>query len=398
MSRALFLLKNAKLNKLLLNVGLLGFPFVLPLPTPLNIKSICYIVFLTTVFFSTPLRTFNYKKIFFNKIIALFLALYLLDPFLSIVRGDGFYVRDLRLSFFIVPILFLHGSIILARYKKKILIAFVAGTFGYILIAIVYVAYFYTNSIEVFAFDYFLKYVTYYYLPYSIHHTYIGVYICFSVAVTLFVFKFRAYLKIILCLIMFLSALIIASKLTILILAIIFFIYLITELKWSFLKKLVLLSVFGGAFFVLLAILYLYSDLFRTLHVSVFERLNLFKCSIKGILTNISIGIGNYNVKSYIANCNTDLGKQNTHNIFLEEWLSNGIIGLLTFMFVLYKLGKSFLKNRSALGVILIALLLLFGFVEHLFNLQYGVLFFMYFLMLAYCPKKPKSYKEKPKP
>ena len=62
--------------------------------------------------------------------------------------------------------------------------------------------------------------------------------------------------------------------------------------------------------------LILKTDLFDTLHDSLNSRKEIFNCTINGIKNNGLIGIGNHNIKEYIANCNPSLGKLDTHNLF----------------------------------------------------------------------------------
>ncbi|MBJ6368159.1 O-antigen polymerase [Snuella sedimenti] len=377
--------KYSRAKEIWINIGLLTFPIVLPLPTPLNIKSISFIVFLITLFFNTPFKIIDYKNLFTNKVVTLFFVLYLLDPILSLIRGNGFYLQDLRLPFLIVPIIFLLCKDLLIKYKSKILFAFTAGTFGYIVFTLLFVIYFYTNSIEVFAFDYFLKYVTYHYLPFAIHHTYMGIYLCFATSIVLFFLELKTNVKIFLCFILFFSILIIASKLTIVFFIMTLFTYLMLNLKWSFLRRITLIVTLAFTFFIVIIILYFKTDLFRTLNISINERWDLINCSLEGIYSNFFIGIGDGNVKSFIVSCNSSLGLKDTHNVFLQELLSNGILGFFVLSTILWSLTKLFFKVKSTLGVMLMFMVFFFGFVEHLFDLQHGVLFFIFFMLLIYC-------------
>lgn len=376
--------KYSKFKSVLINIGLLAFPFILPLPTSLNIKSISFIIFLAVLLFCIPFRKVDIKKVFFNKIVILFYIFYFIDPILSLIRGNGLYVQDLKLSFLIAPVIFFASKDLLTKHKNNILRTFALGTFSYIIFTIGYVVYFYSKSVKVFSFDYFLKYVTYHYLPYSIHHTYIGIYLSFTLVIILFRTNFKPYLKIILCLTIFLSGLIIASKLTTLFFLLIVLVYLFIKLEWSFYKKMLSVITLVIIFLIIVFTLYLRTDLFRTISVSISERKALLDCSLEGIDSNFFIGVGNYNVKNYIVNCDQSLGLKDTHNLFLQELLSNGLLGFTILIALLIHFTKDFLKSKSILGGFLIISIMFFGFVEHLLNLQYGVLFFLFFLLLIY--------------
>ncbi|MDD7885918.1 O-antigen ligase family protein [Flavivirga sp. 57AJ16] len=365
------------------NIGLLTFPFVLPLPLPLNVKSIAFILFLITLSFNISKQNFKIKEIITNKIVVLFVIFYLLDPVFSIIRGNGFYLRDLRISFLLAPLLFLISKDLLKRFKNKILNVFVLGVFGYILFTVVYVIYFYTTSKNhEFAIDYYLKYVTYHHLPFAIHHTYLGMYICFAASIIMFNKKLKHNLKAFLCIFLFLSTFIIASKLSIVFFILILFIYLFKTFKVSFLKLTISITAFTAVLIFIFYFLLLKTDIFRTLQNSISDRISLIYCSLEGIYSNFLLGIGNKNIKGFIEQCDSNLGLLDTHNLFLQEFLSNGFFGGAILTIILYIFTKTFFKAKSILGIILIVAVIFFGLIEHVLSLQYGMLYIVFFSLL----------------
>ena len=364
--------------------GLLTFPLILPLPLPLNIKSIAFIIFLVVLFLMSY-KNQSINQIIKNKIVVLFLLLYLLDPILSFIREGGMFFRDIRISFFVAPFIFLIGKEVLVSYKNKILNAFLIGVLLYVLYFIIYIIYFYSQpKTHDFVLGYYLKYVAYHYLPNSIHHTYMGIYVCFALTIILFNESLNKIIKVLFCCILFFSIFFIASKLSIIFSSFILSFFLFRNLKLSRSKRIVILSSFTITILFIIYYLFYNTDLFRTLENSIGKRFNLYSCSFKGIKSNYLIGIGNKNIKTYINTCNSEIGLMDTHNIFFQEFLSNGLIGIVILIFIIYILFKLFIDSKSNLGIILISSLLIFGSIEHLLNLQHGTLFYMFFLLFFY--------------
>ncbi|WP_411029406.1 O-antigen ligase family protein [Spongiimicrobium sp. 3-5] len=374
-------------KQILTHFGILLFPFVLPLPLPLNIKSIALILFAATLIFNVSKDGFLINKLVTDKIVVLFFWLFFLDPILSYVRGDGFYISDLRISFMVLPILCLLNKDWVEFYRSKILKTYTIGVFFYIFFTIGYVVYFYFISSKEFAVDYFLKYVTYHFLPYAIHHTYLGIYISFAASIIIFDKELKNGVKVFLCLILFLSIFIIASKLSILLFILVISFCLSVNFKYSF-SKIVLFIIFIVLISTLIiGFFYLQTDLFRTLDISINNRERLFGCSFEGISDNLLIGIGSANIKGFIEQCDPTLVGMDTHNIFLQEFLANGIFGFTVLISLLFTFLRGFIEKKVILGIVLILMLSTFGLTENLLNLQHGVTFFIFFLLLFHYQK-----------
>ncbi|GGD16831.1 hypothetical protein GCM10011368_18490 [Hyunsoonleella pacifica] len=235
-----------------------------------------------------------------------------------------------------------------------------------------------------FAIGYYLKYITYHHMPYAIQHTYLGIYICFASAIILFSFNSQIIVKITLNIILFLSIFILASKLSIIVFIFLFCFYLSRNIKVKKKTILIIISLLIIVACFILAFLVLNTDLFRTFENSVSNRLNIYACSLRGIKLNFWLGIGSGSVKEYINGCNTEIGLMDTHNLLFQEFLSNGIIGVTIFIKLLLVFFKAFFKFNYNLGYVLIITLIIYGSIEHLLNLQYGVLFYIFFLLFFY--------------
>lgn len=376
---------SQKLKDGLTKIGLLLFPLTIALPIPLIVNTITLGIFFSTLFLNLKKEKILLKSMVKEKVIIAFALLFLLDTFLPVFRNEGLYFNELKISFIIAPVLFYFNKGLLNENKTKILNVFVIGVFGYIIFTVGFIVFFYSSQSQEFAINYYLKHVTYNYLPFAIHHTYMGMYICFAGAIVLFNKNLQSRGKYVLCLLLFASILIIGSKLSILIMLLIFSFYqLYYNLKINIFKLIKALGISIIGFIVSVFFLYMKTDLFRTLEDSINIRKELLWCTMEGIKSNIFIGIGNSNVKEYISNCNGYLGRLDTHNLFFQEFLSNGVLGVAILIYLLYTFFKTQLERKIILGLTLILILILFGFVEHILDLQYGVVFFCFFLLLFY--------------
>ena len=81
-----------------------------------------------------------------------------------------------------------------------------------------------------------------------------------------------------------------------------------------------------------------------------------------------------------------------THNLFLQELLTTGVLGIVALLFLFVVLYRNARNNE--MFMLFLTIFLIFGMVEHLFNIQLGVTFFVFFccVMLDITPKeKPPS-------
>lgn len=358
------------------------FPLALPLPIPLNIKSFTFILFIFGLLFHIPKKELTFKNIFSEKLTLTCLLIFALDPVLSLLRGNGLYFRELRLILLIAPAIFFLARNKLNKIKETLLNYFVLGTFLYIIYALGFVIIFFIESSETFGFNYFLKYITYHYLPNSIHHTYLGMYFCLATAIIMFHFSIKFYYKIILSLIILFPSFILISKFGILVLftTIISSILVNTHKKINRVKRYLILSTL--LFVAIIVYLFTFTDLFNPLYDSVYIRAVLYKTAFNGILSNPFIGIGNYAVKPFMESQNSEIGLMNSHNIFLGEFLSNGVLGFVSLLLIFYIPIRNFSVKNNLLELCFFTFFFLFGLIEHLLNTQNGILFIVFFLMI----------------
>jgi O-antigen ligase len=74
----------------------------------------------------------------------------------------------------------------------------------------------------------------------------------------------------------------------------------------------------------------------------------------------------------------------NTHNEFLESTLQNGIVGLMVFMIICAGCIRMMIHNRNMEFWLIGTLLLLYSFLESVFQTQYGALLFTFFPLFLF--------------
>jgi O-antigen ligase len=129
-------------------------------------------------------------------------------------------------------------------------------------------------------------------------------------------------------------------------------------------------------------------------------RMIIWKSSFRLIKKNILLGVGIGDVRNELVSEYENLGEAemaqkrlNAHNQFIEVFLENGIIGLTLFLFLLSLMVYIALKDKNLIyGIFLFIILLFFMFETILYRLA-GVSFFALFSFLlahAGVPEKPE--------
>ncbi|ARV09690.1 hypothetical protein BTO05_08555 [Winogradskyella sp. PC-19] len=371
-----------KIQKILLVI----FPFVLPLPIPEIYCSICLALFLVGLFFDF---NFSFKSIKMNYFLLFSLLFFFADTIGNLLRFDfsTLFFKDTKLSFLIIPLLFLGKSNLLKKNSLLICNAFVFGSLSYVLYAWGYIADFYlitapdyrTFSLT----DGYIVYQLYNYLPGAIHHTYIGIYIVFSILILLNHIKQnrpRKYLNLVMIMILGFSLFYIGGKGSFLLLFLLVFLYLIS-LRKVVINILFVLSFFGGLYLVKRWVVGI------RLENSISVRLDYYKCGWEILKENWFAGIGAKNFSEISALiCNNDVFIP--HNIYLRVFVANGILGLIILLGLIFVIAKDAFRKKDWVYISLIIMLILGGLTEDLIYRQQGVLFFIFFISLFYMSNK----------
>jgi len=369
----MFKFKN-KINNFIIYL----FPFTLPLPISLQIKSISLFLFLAYLIIKEK------KKLKYPNEWSFFLILsiiFFLDPILSIVRDQIVFINDTRLSFFILPFLFVFFRINPFKYYKKIVYALLYGNIAYVMI--ITFSYFFSDKFKI---SYFIFKDWYHNSELYIHHIYSGLFILISIIQVYYTdFKFKNCMTGILIL----SIILVGSKFTLVVLVIIF-IFLIENKKIKYYLLMVSVPLITLFYY----ILSINND---SLYWSSHTRIKIWKRVFSILDGNITlegvkdvnqfvyiIGVGKYTIKERLMN-------YDTHNIFLQELLSNGIIGLSLVVLLFIYLTKKFKAKKENLAILLC--FFLFGLIENLFELQIGVTCFVFYISILIFKKEVHSSK-----
>ncbi|MCB0376732.1 MAG: hypothetical protein KDD04_12505, partial [Sinomicrobium sp.] len=97
------------------------------------------------------------------------------------------------------------------------------------------------------------------------------------------------------------------------------------------------------------------------------------------------------NIKDRLSACLStyNIGRMDTHNIFLQELLSNGIWGLAALLALFIMLFLNAVKKPLFISFLI--LILIFGMIEHLLDLQNGVVFLVFFMLLLRYTDDPEA-------
>ncbi len=104
--------------------------------------------------------------------------------------------------------------------------------------------------------------------------------------------------------------------------------------------------------------------------------------------SSLNMYVGNQSPKSH------GYLRYNTHNEFLESTLQNGIVGLIVFLIICIGLIRMMIQADNTDLWIIGTLLLVYCFLESIFQTQYGVLIFSFYPLFLYCTTEKLFAKE----
>ncbi len=120
-------------------------------------------------------------------------------------------------------------------------------------------------------------------------------------------------------------------------------------------------------------------------------RLSIWDCTWQVIQENWLLGTGTgdshhelmkkYHENNFIIGYENDF---NSHNMYLQYWMSNGLLAMGLFIFGFIVLLKKAVQNKNALFLCFIVLFALFSLTESTMRTQKGMLFFVFFAALFY--------------
>ncbi|SHI49970.1 O-antigen ligase family protein [Pseudozobellia thermophila] len=359
------------------------FPLVLVLPLPLLASSIALGAALLNVLIVSGARggwrTVSFKGVNQNILVVFGALIIIIDSLTSSLRSFSLepVFREVRVSFIIVPLVLWLVKDKIYRLRPQILFSMVLGVLLYILYSYGYLTYFYTNVITSrnFELSHFLIYDLRKNLPGAYHHTYIGMYMTFSIAILLYgslgINKIYSYL--IVCFIL-LNQVGIGSKLTLLMSLVLIAYYSKKYFKSELTRA---FKVFLLFVLILLVVgFFIYeSGVFNSISFSSSNRIESWQCALQGFFRKPFLGYGHEMSVVYMDECITS-NAISTHNQYLEELLNYGVFGIWLPVLLMFLYLKS--KNDGLFKIFLVMIIVL-GLFENILSLQRGVLFFVFF-------------------
>lgn len=367
---------------------LLLFPLILVLPLPLIASSIALGLALLNVLALSVIqgtfKTIDLKELGKNALVLFGLLVLLLDSFTNILRNLEFdlIIRDVRISFLLAPLILWLLKDELKALSTYLLFSLVIGVVVYILYAYGYLAYFYTTitTNRSFEFNHFLLYDLRENVPGAYHHSYIGMYMTFSIAILLKYAKNRFQWPLVaLAFFILLNQLVLGSKLTMLLSMFLALFYLIktkSDKRTLNIRMLVALCLI----LVLIVLVIYKSDVLDSVFFSASNRIESWQCALQGFFEKPIFGYGHEASVMFLENC-INSNAISAHNQYLEEFMNYGLFGLWLPIFLVLIFLKSIKYKLFMSFMILITLV---SFFENTLSLQRGVLFFVFFLSMFY--------------
>lgn len=364
--------------------GILLFAFVLPLPIPLLFKTIALCIMLLNLLFEEKKR-FSFKGVFGNTLIILSIFFFLIDTITGLINESVFVIREIKLSFLLIPAIFLWKKESLKKARNYVELSFVLGVVVYIVYAWGYAVYFYTIKHPHYEFsllnDY-VRYIFYHYLPGAIDHNYLGMYIFLAALISYKgIVGIKKKWSIVLAAILVINMPFLGGK-TLIVITLLFamcvvFIELRKRVHFSLFRK---LAIILAALTLICTSLLVVTNWFpNSLRSSVEKREAIYTCAYQASKDFFWSGVGFRNIGDIAQHCDGYDRVFKPHSIFLDELLSNGIFGLLLLVTILVYLLKMAIESKDIVFISLVTLGVLVGLGESIFSRQWGVFFFVFF-------------------
>ena len=114
------------------------------------------------------------------------------------------------------------------------------------------------------------------------------------------------------------------------------------------------------------------------------KRLPIYECGINIAKNNWAYGIGFKEFEEITEICPNVDGGLITHNMFLNEFVANGVFGLVLLITIFGHLFFRAINSRNIVLLFLLIITLAVGLVEDILSRQLGVLFFVSFVSMFY--------------
>jgi len=397
----------------LVNLSLVLNSAILLIPNKFKIYPIILFFIISFIYYkkSEIKIPFSFKKVL---LISALLFIYLLTYFYSFQTKDAVFRLSTMSSLLAYPLIF--GLLEASNFKlnsKQIKLIFVSFVIVTILFCVLSFCFFwnqkYTFSETIIHYSNLINISL---GKFSIHPIYLSIYIGISLLMLVYLVNIKTnnYLKIVTgfgAIFLILILIVLMRKGPIIYLLIALF-YLVK--KYFKLTK----TIFGVIVVALLMFLFLkivpkyrnenrFEDLTENVLLEKPEsstaiRYKIYDCAIEKIIEKPIFGYGIGNVQNHLDPCykskNIDLSIKtyNCHNQFFSIILTAGFLGLILFLFTIYKIFKILKLNKSDIGISILLFFLLNFLTENVIERENGMLIYS-FLLCFFLYQDSKSYK-----
>ena len=322
-------------------------------------------------------------------------------------RTELFSLIERKFSLFILPLIFVLFSKLSSSSWKPHLSWFVGGALATALYGNAMILYEQVSTKSSFALNHVAYRVAFERLTH-IHPTYFGMYICFAIGILwiygAYFFKHRLWLSIVIQLLLLIALLLLMPKAAILALCLLFAYAMLFLFKISRSKKiyLSLLLICGLCLFYIAipvahqrideVFFFAENNSPDVINNSMNMRRLIFQEDLSLLQKHWLLGLGpsqlqeQLNLFFYLSSfyAGQALGSYNTHNEYLNQWLSFGLIGAILFIFILFIHYRKAFTTKNTLYLFLLIILSVTFFTENILSRQHGVVFFSLFTSLFF--------------
>ena len=357
-----------------------------------------------------PVKSFIY--------ISILIILYLISISYSLNFKEGFKRISTMSSMLVFPIIFglLYSSSYYFSKKliKKIFLSFVFSNFLFCLISFLYILSFDGYTI-VETFIHYSNLINIGLGLFSIHPIYLSLFTGISILILFYLTKEKhtksniIYGLLILFFSIIIAVLMRKGSIIYLFISLGYLLFMIFNIKKTIIGLIVILIITAFS----IQFLPKYQNYNRFLEIvnnstvknpnsSTSIRTNIYKCSVEKIFESPLIGYGVGNTQDKLDPCYVEKGidlsikTYNTHNQYFSILMTVGFLGLLIYLFSLYKIFSIFNKQKNFIGISILLFFLFNFFTENIIERENGMLLYSFFVsfFFFYQNEESNSYKE----
>ncbi len=218
---------------------------------------------------------------------------------------------------------------------------------------------------------------------YPLQHVYLAAYNVFVLLSSIFLYPKTNKKKLLVAIniVNMISFILLSSKMAMFILLISIVLIFLSRFKLT--KAILAILALSIVVYLVFTIFVPFSTRLDNLFLGIDPRFVIWRCTWEQITSKSFfdfIPIGDFqnhlNYCYYVKMHKLSLEDYNTHNQYLEFWLTNGVIGLGIFVTALFLLFKNAVKEKKKIMFYFLIIITLFCLTESVFQRQYGIMFY----------------------